>query len=328
MRLRNNKNVIMRGKEGAPKPEKTIDIFRKFYYLLLFAFIGYLIYYFIFTKFIVRGMGYVEFDVVSIYSPVTGKVIDLNITKKVNKNQFLCNIQERIKNNIPAPTPQKIVINDKITAQELKLIDLKAKYKMLQEQKKLLEKKLKKLTQYQILELYNYNEKSQIDNVKNQLEKIKLQMNMIKVEIKTYKNIPKPKVIIKPAPKIPLYSYINHPIYSPASGIMVKNVELNNTVVKIQDVLFKIQTNKNLKIVAYFSQKNIAFLKKNDEVKLYLPDGKLEKGIVTQIAVNNFNMQAESSQKLKVIIIPKNKNIKFWDKYRFLNIKIRKYKWQ
>ena len=318
----------MRGKEGAPKPEKTIDIFRKFYYLVLFSFIGYLFYYFIFNKFIVRGMGYVEFDVVSIYSPVNGKVIDLNITQKVHKNQFLCNVQERIKNNIPTPTSQKIIINEKISSQDIKLIDLKAKYNVIIKQIEILENKLKKLNQYKILGLYNPNEISKIDNLQNQLEQLKLQKTLLHTEIISYQKLPKPKVIIKPAPKIPRYSYINHTIYSPVDGIMIKNIKLNNTIVKMQDVLFKIQTNKNLRIVGYFSQKNIEYLHKNDKVKLYLPDSKLEFGIIKQIEVNNFDMQADSTQKLKAIIVPDNKNIKFWQKYRFLNIKIRKYKWQ
>jgi len=318
----------MRGKEGAPKPEKTIDIFKKFYYVVLFSLIGYLIYYFVFNKFIVRGFGYVEFDVVKIYSPINGKVMDLNISPKVKKGQLLCTIEERIKNNLPVLSSKKVIINEKITQQEIKLISLKAKYKILKKESQILKSKLNKFSSYEILELYNPNEINKINNLKNQLQQLELQLDLLKTEINSYKSLPKPKVIIKPVPKIPLYSYIKHYIHSPVNGILVEYIKLNNGIVKMKDILFKIQTNKNLRIIGYFSQKNIDYLHKNNEVRLYLPDGRKEKGFIEKIEVNNFDMGLDSLQKLKVTIIPQNKSLKFWNKYRFLNIKIRKYKWQ
>jgi len=320
VKLHNNKN-IMRGKEGAPKPEKAIDIFRSVYYLLLISLLLYITYYFILRQVVVKGEGFVVFDVLKIEAPYSGRILDVNISNnKIKKNQFLCNIEERIKNSIPNTN---IKNKTQYTQAYFKLLDLKVKYKVTKEEYIIAKKELKKLESLRSLELYNPNEVIYL-NIKNKVNKLKISLELLKTQIATYQKLP----LINNITKIdmPLFSYINHKVYSPIDGKILQTVE-NNSIVKAGDVIFTIQTNKNLKIISYFSQKYIDDLKKGDKVKIILPDEVEKEGYIKAISINNVNLNFETTQKLKITIIPIDKNITFWEKYSLLRLKIRKYKW-
>ena len=322
MKLHNNKN-IMRGKEGAPKPEKAIDVFRSVYYLLLISLLLYITYYFILRQVEIKGEGFVSFDILKIEAPYSGRISDINITNKIQKNQFLCNIEERIKNSVPSTniTQNKV----QYTQAYLKLLDLKAKYKVTKEEYLVAKKELKKLESLRSLELYNPNE-IVYTNTKNKVDKLKISLELLKTQIEAYKKLP--LMIKKTITKvdIPLFSFIKHKVYSPIDGKLLQTLE-NNSVVRVGDVIFTIQTNKNLKIIGYFSQKYIDELKKGDKVKIILPDETEKVGYIVSVSIDSVNVNFKTMQKLKITIMPKDKDVKFWEKYSLLRLKIRKYKW-
>jgi hypothetical protein len=294
----------MRGKEGAPKPEKSIDIFRKLYYLILLIFLGYIIYYFIFRSFVVRGSGFVVSDIITINSSYNGNIIDMYKKNYIKKGDKICIIKERIKNNITKPT------------KNLKLLDLQLQYKAKLNEYNILKKEIEKLNIISGLELFNPNE-NRLDNLKNKLNQIKLSLKILSMQIKEYKKI-KPQVTS-------LFSYVEHKVISNVSGEIIKRN--NNNVVKVGDLLVKIKTMNNLRVEAYFYQKSIEYLKIKDVVTLLLPDDTTKEGYIKNITFEKDVLNSQIQQMIKVTIIPIDKNISFWKKYDFLKIKVRKYKW-
>ena len=331
MKLNNNK-VLMRNKEGKPKPEKMIDLFRIFYYLVLIGLFLYVVYYFVAKSLVIKGEGFVTFDIVTINSPYTGIVKDLNITKHIKKGQFLCNIQERIKNTI---TTQKskttIMTQTQILNLKVKIDILKTQYKAKKDELKILQKEYNKLLAYNSLELYNPNS-IVIQNLRNKISKTKIALKVLKVQIRDYQHVYNylPQQInsniqtdIKSKP---LFTYIKHPIYSLTTGDFIEGVTTNNIPTKAMNLLFKIQTYKNLRIVGYFSQKYIDELAIGDEINILIAKHKY-KGKILHITTNLSELNFKTLQKLKVIIAPIEGDMQFWKEHNLLRVKLRKYKW-
>jgi len=322
MKLNNNK-ILMRNKEGKPNPEKMISIFRKIYYLILILIVLYVVVYFVMKAFIIKGQGFVTFDIVDIQSPYNGIVKEVNITKHIQKGQFLFNIQERFKN--PIIIPKDNVKQSFISNLLIKIHTLKAQYKAKQDELKLLTKEYNKLSIYNGLNLTNNN---LLQNIKNKITQTKISLSILKIQIqdyeKAYKNLPKSKPT--PQKTISPFTYINHFIYSPVSGEFIEGIENNNTPVKVMDLLCKIQTYNNLRIVGYFPQKYINDLQIGDKIIILLGKKKLQ-GILKSIKRDKSDVKFTTQQRLKVIIIPIDETFEFWKKHNLLRVKLRKYKW-
>jgi len=294
----------MRGKEGAPKPEKSIDIFKNTYYFILFFFLAYLIYYFVFRNLVVRGSGFVVTDIITINAPYNGELIKEFNNTYVKKGDVVYLIKERISSKTPPTLPPS------------KLIPLKAQYKVKLQEFKTLKKEFDKLDVAHSLELFNPNE-TQYQNLKNRLNQLKIELKLLSLQIKEYSKI-------KPPPQ-KLFSYINHKVISNSNGEIIK--QNNNNIVKMGDLLLKIKTNNNLRIIAFFYQKNIKYIKPNDIVTILLPDESEKKGIIQKVTFEKNVLDSQAQQMIKTIIIPIDKNTSFWNQYEFLKIKVRKYKW-
>lgn len=319
----NNRKVIMRAKEGKPNPEKAIDVFRSVYYLVLISIALYVLYYFVAKEFIIKGEGFVQFDILNIETPYTGVVKDLNITKHIQKGQFLCNIQERIQNSA---TSSKTILNTtQLNNLLFKIHTLEVKYKSKKDELKLLKKEYEKIATYNSMGLYN-PANMVVKNLKLQIMQVKLDMKVLEVQLqdykKAYKNIPSSINIAGN----PLFRYINHPIYSPINGDFISGIEKNDTPVKATNLLFKIQTYKNLKIIGYFSQKYINEMHIGDDVTIMIADESFD-GKISHISTSFTDLNFKTSQKLQVTIIPNDTNITIWKKYNLLRVKLRKFKW-
>ena len=319
----NNRKVIMRAKEGKPNPEKAIDVFRSVYYLVLISIALYVLYYFVAKEFIIKGEGFVQFDILNIETPYTGVVKDLNITKHIQKGQFLCNIQERIQNSA---TSSKTILNTtQLNNLLFKIHTLEVKYKTKKDELKLLKKEYEKIATYNSMGLYN-PANMVVKNLKLQIMQVKLDMKVLEVQLqdykKAYKNIPSSINIVGN----PLFRYINHPIYSPIKGDFISGIEENNTPVKATSLLFKIQTYKNLKIIGYFAQKYINEMHIGDDVTIMIADESFD-GKISHISTSFTDLNFKTSQKLQVTIIPNDTNITIWKKYNLLRVKLRKFKW-
>ena len=319
----NNRKVIMRAKEGKPNPEKAIDVFRSVYYLVLISIALYVLYYFVAKEFIIKGEGFVQFDILNIETPYTGVVKDLNITKHIQKGQFLCNIQERIQNSA---TSSKTILNTtQLNNLLFKIHTLEVKYKSKKDELKLLKKEYEKIATYNSMGLYN-PANMVVKNLKLQIMQVKLDMKVLEVQLqdykKAYKNIPSSINIAGN----PLFRYINHPIYSPINGDFISGIEKNDTPVKATNLLFKIQTYKNLKIIGYFAQKYINEMHIGDDVTIMIADESFD-GKISHISTSFTDLNFKTSQKLQVTIIPNDTNITIWKKYNLLRVKLRKFKW-
>jgi len=319
----NNKKVIMRAKEGKPNPEKAIDIFRIIYYSILLGLVLYVVYYFIMKSMIIKAEGFVSFDMVKIESPYNGIVKDLNITQNIKKGQFLCNIQERIKNN---GVIKSVSNNTQIDNLLIKIDTLKVKYKAKQNELALLKKEYEKISPYNSLGLYS-PKSTIIQTLKNKIKQAQIELDILKVELKDYKKLYNKlkhnhKITVIP----PIFRYINHPIYSPTKGELFKSIDKNDTPVKMGELLFKIQTYKNLKIIGFFSQKYLNDIAIGDKIKIIIGDSEYY-GKINYISPVSSNLKLKTLQKLKVIIIPIEGEEEFWRKCNLLRVKLRKYKW-
>jgi len=322
MRL-NNKKVIMRAKEGKPNPEKAIDIFRMVYYSILIGLALYVLYYFIMKSLLIKGEGFVTFDMVKIEAPYNGLIKDLNITKKIKRGQFLCNIQERIKNNT--------IVSKNFNTTQLenllvKIDTLKVKYRAKKKELILLQQEYNKMVPYNSLGLYS-PKSTIIQNLKDRIYQTKVDINILKVQLQDYlslyKKLKSKKDIITISP---IFKYIKHPIYSPTQGELFKGIERNDTPVKVTELLFKIQTYKNLRVVGYFSQRYIQDLNIFDKVKIVVGEHEYY-GKIVDITTTSSNLKFKTLQKLKVTIIPLEGDESFWKKCNLLRVKLRKYKW-
>jgi len=337
MKLNNNK-VFMRKPEGKPKPSKKIDFFKYLYYLILAAIVVYVVYYFIAKAVTIKGEGFVTFDTVTIKSPYSGIVKDLNITKHIQKGQFLCNIEERIKN--PAALNQSTqtvimqkptVTNTQITNLVLKIHTLKAQYKAKKDELRILQREYNKLTTYNSLGLTTKS--VQLQSLTNKIIQAKTALEILNVKIKdyehAYKTLPKisnNKTSVIKKDKKPLFVYINHPIYSSVDGFFVDGIRENNTPVKTMEVLFNIQTYNNLRIVGYFPQKYANDLDVGDKIFILVGDQKL-RGVIKDIQRRKFDVKFTTQQRLKVEIDPIDGTFEYWKKHNLLKVKLRKYKW-
>jgi len=318
MKLHNSNRTIMRKDEGKPEPEKAIDYFRIIYYSFLIFIVIYVTYYFLMRNIIIRGAGVIKFDTYMIQSPVSGIITDLNLTPEIQKNQFLCNIKERIiKPNSSSSSIPQSYINVK-----LKLANAIAQYKIIQKEFYILNKDFKQKKKLQSLELFNPNE-NYYYNTKNRLNNLKVQLKTLKAEIEIYQNLLKNMKFQNNLQQNQIITYINTPIYAWTNGKYISGIEQNYTIVNKGDTLFKLSDFKKVKIVAYLSQKNIDYIKKGDIFYITLPNDIEKKGVVTKIDVGKFN----GILKLKLTLLPIDNNSSFWKRYDNFKVKIRKNKW-
>jgi len=318
MKLHNSNRTIMRKDEGKPEPEKAIDYFRIIYYSFLIFIVVYVSYYFLMRNIIIRGSGVVKFDTYFIQAPVSGMITDLNLTPEIQKNQFLCNIKERIiKSNSSSPSISQSYINAK-----LKLDNAIAQYRILKKEYYILNKDFKQKKELQSLELFNPNE-NYYYNIKNRLNNLKVQLSTLKEEIKIYQNLLRDIKFQSNSKSNQIVTYINTPIYAWTNGKYISGIEQNYTIVNKGDTLFKLSDFKKVTIVAYLSQKNIDYIKKGDIFYITLPNDIEKKGIVTKLDVGKFN----GILKVKITLIPEDSNISFWKNYDNFKVKIRKNKW-
>jgi len=324
MKLNANKTIMM-GKEGNPKPEKRINVFRFFYYFILIFIVIYLIYYFAMKEMLVKGKGFVHFNVVSVESQTKGVIKDLNISIKVIKRgDFLCNIQERIRDNSMKINNNNT--NNIINNLNLKLASLKIQYKVLSKELKANKKNISKLEALASLHLYNTNE-TRYTNLKNKFDDDKLKLDILKSQMLEYKKIiAKYRSKIKPETDNEIYSYVKYPVYSPVDGEIYNQSNFNDKVVKSGESLFSIITFNNVEIIAFFSQKNLNFLRPKQRLTIVLSDGTKKEGFVKSISTDTMEANFETLPKIKVIIEPLDKNITFWRRYNFLKVNLWKYK--
>jgi len=318
MKLHNSNRNIMRKDEGKPEPEKAIDYFRIIYYSILIFVVVYVSYYFLMRNIMIRGAGVVKFDTYFIQTPVSGMVTDLNITPQIRKNQFLCNIKERIiKTNSSSTSIPQSYINVK-----LKLANAIAQYKIIKKEYNILNKDFNQKKELQSLELFNPNE-NYYYNTKNRLNNLKVQLKILKAEIEIYQNLLKDIKFQNNPQQNQIITYINTPIYAWMDGKYISGIEQNYTIVNKGDTLFKLSDFKKVTIVGYLSQKNIDYIKKGDIFYITLPNDIEKKGIVTKLDVGKFN----GILKVKITLIPEDSNISFWKNYDNFKVKIRKNKW-
>ncbi|MEA3227895.1 MAG: hypothetical protein U9P38_02360 [Campylobacterota bacterium] len=322
MIIKNKLNSLSHGREGKPKIENRINIFRWFYFLLLIVIFSTLLDYLLSNFYLKRATGVVTTDKIEYPARFDG------VLQKIDKQKGdIVDINETLFTVVSVTLKEDDIAKKLLLDTKNRIEKIKAQIAIDKELLHFKTKKLIKLKKFSILELYD-KEKQEIKSLEAEILKIKIDIKLLRVDLVAYKNILKSITVTNKTVRVK--NYLSK--YKAEVQQVLKN---ESEYVKKGEPVMVLEKPQSTKIIAYFRKSYIESLEIGKEVTILFPDNTKSLGIIkdyySQLLSNDYkyrDAKLKDPTSFKVIIEAKNKeDIQRWKKFSHIRVKIRIYEW-